>query len=70
MRYRDLFTGESIMTEQNALRHYISKAKKIYSLFEKYGDEALVEKMKSAYKEGAKFIEYSCKHCPYDIGYC
>lgn len=65
MRYTNLYTGENIMTEQNALRHYISKAVKV----KKHGN---FEEMHKIYNDAHKELNINlCRKCIMDdIGYC
>lgn len=58
-------TGEKYMTEQNALRHYISKAYKVRK-------RQKFEEMYSLWHEAAGCIEiYCCYKCEHDdFGYC
>ena len=65
MRYTNLYTGEKIMTEQNALRHYISKAVKA----KKRGN---FEEMYKIYNDAHKELNINlCRKCVMDdIGYC
>lgn len=64
-RYTNLLTGKKIMTEQNALRHYISKAKKA----RKRNDYSEMWKI---YSEATEIIDINyCHKCLYDdFGYC
>lgn len=64
-RYTNLNTGEKYMTEQNALRHYISKAYKVRK-------RQKFEEMYSLWHEAAGCIEiYYCDKCEHDdFGYC
>ena len=64
-RYTNLITGEKYMTEQNALRHYISKAKKAKQ-------RNNFKEMWKLYSQATKIIDVDyCYKCPYeDFGYC
>ncbi len=64
-RYTNIITGEKYMTEQNALRHYISKAYKSQKRQE-------FEEMQLLWREAAGCIDiYCCDKCQYDdFGYC
>ena len=64
-RYLNLISGERIMTEQNALRHYISKAKKLRKNHN-------YETMQKLYSEATEIINIDCCHkCSQDdFGYC
>ena len=64
-RYTNLNTGEKYMTEQNALRHYISKAYKVRK-------RQKFEEMYSLWHEAAGCMEiYYCYKCEHDdFGYC
>ena len=64
-RVENLVTGERMMTESNALRHYLAKSKKAL----KSND---YERMKKICDEAASVIDCGlCYKCPQDdIGYC
>lgn len=64
-RVENIVTGERIMTEGNALRHYLAKGKKAL----KSND---YERMRSIWNEAASVIDCGlCYKCPQDdIGYC
>lgn len=64
-RVENIVTGERMMTEGNALRHYLAKGKKTI----KSND---YERMKTIWNEATKVIDCSsCYKCPQDdIGYC
>lgn len=63
--YKDLITGKKCMTEQNALRHYISKAHKVRK-------RQNFEEMYALYSEATKYINIDfCFKCMHDdLGYC
>lgn len=65
-RYKNLFTGNTIMTEQNALRHYIKKLEKAVKNNLEYNTVYKI------YNETFDHIQTDlCHKCPYyDIGYC
>lgn len=64
-RRTNLITGEKYMTEQNALRHYISKAKKSKC-------RNNFEEMWELYSQATKILHVDyCYKCHYeDFGYC
>ena len=64
-RVENLVTGERIMTEGNALRHYLSKGKKAL----KSND---YERMKKIWNDASSIIDTGlCFRCIHDdIGYC
>lgn len=64
-RYTNIISGEKYMTEQNALRHYISKAHKVQK-------RQNFEEMYSLYSEATKYINVDfCYKCVNDdFGYC
>lgn len=64
-RYTNLVTGKKFMTEQNALRHYISKAKKA-----RKGND--YSEMWKIYSEATEIIDVDyCYKCSQDdFGYC
>lgn len=63
--YKNLFTGEYVMTEANALRHYIKLAKKALKAYN-------IVAMKQIYKESTYHIDIDkCFRCKNDdFGYC
>ena len=63
--YTDLSTGRYIMTEANALRHYIKLAKQALKIHN-------IEAMKLIYNEATYHIDIDkCFKCQYDdLGYC
>lgn len=64
-RVENLITGKRIMTEGNALRHYLAKGKKAIK-------SNNYERMKTIWDEAANVIDCSlCYKCLQDdIGYC
>lgn len=64
-RVENIVTGERMMTECNALRHYLAKGKKAF----KSND---YERMKKILNEATNVIDCGlCYKCPQDdIGYC
>lgn len=64
-RIENLYTGERYMTEGNALRHYVVKARKAL----KSGDYNI---MKQVWKDACKILNPEmCECCSEDdIGYC
>ena len=64
-RYTNIITGEKVMTEQNALRHYISKAHKTRK-------RQNYEEMHRLYSEvtGIIDVDYCYKCIQDDFGYC
>lgn len=80
--YKHLFTGAYVMTEKNALRHYISKARKLQKKYDKisvaieagYDDiknsqelRNIEKGMKALYKESTTHINVPiCYRCPKD----
>ena len=64
-RYTNIATGEKYMTEQNALRHYISKAKKAKN-------RQNYEEMHKLYSEATGILDIDyCFQCSQDdFGYC
>lgn len=70
-RYKDLITGRTYRTEQNSLRHFISKAENLLELT-KSGDEEAYARIKELYSESTYEIEVDkCQKCPADdFGYC
>lgn len=64
-RQRNIYTGETYMTEGNALRHFVVKARKAI----KTGDYHI---MKQIWNQACEILEPDmCIHCMEDdIGYC
>ena len=64
-RVENIITGERMMTDGNALKHYLAKGKKAL----KSND---YERMKKIWNEAASVIDCGlCYKCPQDdIGYC
>lgn len=64
-RVANIYTGEKLMTEKNALRHYLSKAKKAKK-------RNNLDEMKKIYSDATKILTidfcYKCQND--DIGYC
>lgn len=64
-RYKNIITGERYMTEQNALRYYISKAYKVKK-------RQNYEEMRKLWTDSTKVIDVDwCFRCIQDdFGYC
>lgn len=75
-RIRKLTTGDTVMTQGNALRHYIAKGDKLLKRIEK---AECAEQLEQLYSEVQKLLSEAanvldccgCEHCPDDdFGYC
>ena len=64
-RITNIYTGERIMTEKNALRHYLAKAKKAKK-------RNNYEEMRNIYEDATNILDVDiCYKCPQDdLGYC